>query len=165
MFNSSLLPWSREKSLERERKYNHPFMTFQEEMNRAFDNFYKGFPTLDNLGESYSGVNLKVNVSEDENAFHVTAELPGVDEKEVDLSISNNTLILKGEKKEEKEEKKDNTYYKECSYGSFHREVPLAMEIDENKVDASFKNGVLTVTLPKTKAAKEHVKKIAVKSS
>jgi len=165
MFNSSLLPWDSGKSPEHRRLEEHPFMAFQKEMNRAFDNFYKGFPTQDSLGESYRGFDMKVNVSEGEKDIHVTAELPGVDEKEIDLSIANNTLILKGEKKEEKEEGKGNSYYRECFYGSFHREIPLGIEIDESKVDASFKNGVLTVTLPKTEAAKQNVKKIAVKSS
>jgi HSP20 family protein len=105
-----------------------------------------------------------LDVSEDLSAFTVTAELPGMSEKEIDLSISGDTLTIRGEKKEEKEDKNKNYYYSERSYGTFMRTIPLPQQIETNKVSASFKKGVLTITLPKTTAAVESTKKIEVKT-
>ncbi|MBF0275162.1 MAG: Hsp20/alpha crystallin family protein [Nitrospinae bacterium] len=168
MFNTSLLPWrKKESSLDHDKKEQHPFLSLQDDMNRAFDNFFKEFktPSFGSFDNTFKGVDLKVNVNENDKDIVVTAELPGVNDKDIDIEIKDNFLVLKGEKKEEKEEEKDNSYYKECSYGSFYRTIPLSMEVDEDKVDASFKNGVLTVTLPKSEEAKQKIKKITVKSS
>ncbi|GAB6888452.1 Hsp20/alpha crystallin family protein [Desulfothermus okinawensis JCM 13304] len=103
-----------------------------------------------------------VNISENEKEVKVRAELPGLDPKDVELTIQNNTLILKGEKKLEEEEKKDNFHRIECSYGSFYRSIPLPTEIDESKVSAKFKNGVLEIRLPKKEEARG--KKIPIES-
>ncbi len=103
-----------------------------------------------------------VNISENEKEVKVKAELPGLDPKDIELSIQNNTLILKGEKKMEEEEKKDNFHRIECSYGSFYRAIPLPSEIDDTKVSAKFKNGVLEVILPKKEGAQG--KKIEIES-
>ena len=92
------------------------------------------------------------------------AELPGLEEKDVEVLLDNETLTIKGEKKEEKEDKGKGYYHVECSYGSFHRVIPLPAGIDQKKVQAQFKNGVLNITLPKAEEAKAKGKKIPIKS-
>jgi HSP20 family protein len=87
-----------------------------------------------------------------------------MNEKDIDLSVSGDTLTIKGEKKEEKEDKRKDYYYSERSYGSFSRSIPLSRQVEVDKVTASFKNGVLTLTLPKTSTAIESTKKISVKT-
>lgn len=106
-----------------------------------------------------------VDVSESEKEFVVTAELPGMAEKDVDVSIQNGILTIKGEKKEEKEEKSKNLYRMERPYGAFQRSIELPSEIDKDKAEASYKSGVLTIKLPKTKAAQQEAKKVPVKGS
>jgi len=104
-----------------------------------------------------------MNLAESEGEVTVTAELPGVDPKDVDISVSDNLLTIRGEKKQEKEDRKRNYHYVERRFGSFHRSIQLPSSIDANKVDASFKNGILTVTLQKRQDAKP--KRIAVKTN
>ncbi|HDQ39588.1 MAG TPA: Hsp20/alpha crystallin family protein [Desulfonatronum sp.] len=94
-----------------------------------------------------------VDVSETPEAITVTAELPGMKPEEVDLHVENNFLVLRGHKKSETEEKKENFVHKECTYGSFSRSVPLPAEVQAEKVTAKYKNGVLTVHLPKSEKA------------
>lgn len=103
-----------------------------------------------------------VNVSEDEKNITVEAELPGMDSKDIDISLQNNMLLLQGEKKFEDEKKEGNYHRIERSYGSFSRTIPLSSSVDQDKVKASFKNGVLTVTLPKQEV--ERGKKITIES-
>jgi len=103
-----------------------------------------------------------VNINEDEQNIIVEAELPGMESKDIDISLQNNMLVLQGEKRFEEERKQGNYQRIERSYGSFSRTIPLSSQVDENKVKASFKNGVLTVTLPKQGA--ELGKKIAIES-
>jgi len=94
-----------------------------------------------------------VDVSETEEAVKVNAELPGMAPEDVEVHVENNYLVLRGEKKAQREEKKENAVHRECSYGSFSRSIPLPAEIQSDKVTATFKNGVLTVTLPKSEKA------------
>lgn len=104
----------------------------------------------------------QVNVSEDEDKVTVTAELPGMNSQDIDITIRQNNIILQGEKRFENEEKDKNFHRIECSYGSFYRTVPLPSEVDADKVKAKFKDGVLTVNLPKTASAQR--KKIEIES-
>jgi HSP20 family protein len=106
-----------------------------------------------------------VDVSEDEKSYKITAELPGLDEKNIDVSVSGDTLVLKGEKREEKEEKEKNRYISERSYGAFQRAFSLPDGVDRDKITAGFAKGVLTVTLPKTTEAQKQQKKIEVKAA
>jgi len=103
-----------------------------------------------------------VEVSEKENEILVRAEIPGLDPKDIDLSVENNSLILRGEKKREKKDEKENYVHMECSYGMFNRIIPLRAEVDKDKVSANYKNGVLTVRLPKTSESRS--KKISIES-
>jgi HSP20 family protein len=158
----NLIPFGK-KDLQIRREDDSPFTAMQREMNRMFDVFNHNWG-LGAFPEFTGAFMPRLDVTEDAKAFTVTAELPGMTEKDIDLSISGDTLTIRGEKKEEKEDKNKNYYYSERSYGSFLRSVPLPRQVETDKVSASFKKGVLTITLPKTAEAAEATKKIDVKT-
>ena len=106
-----------------------------------------------------------IDMSEDETAYKIAAELPGMDAKDIDVSVTGDTLVLKGEKRQEKEEKDKNYHFSERAYGSFQRAFELPGSIDRSKIAADFSKGLLTITLPKTTEAQRPAKKIEVKSS
>lgn len=105
-----------------------------------------------------------VDIVEKDTAYEVTVELPGMDESNIELKLSNGALTIRGEKKEEKEEKKKDYYLSERRFGSFERRFQVPQGVDTGKIEASFKKGVLTVTLPKTHEARAQEKKIAIKA-
>lgn len=145
----------------------HPFSSLQQEMNRMFDDFFQGtsvspFPAA---GISPAVFHPSVDVKEGEKEVVVQVELPGMEEKDVELLLEESSLVLKGEKKFEKEDKGEGYHTMERSYGAFHRRIPLPREIDLNKAKALFRNGVLTVTLPKLEQAKAKGKKIPIQSA
>ncbi len=141
----------------------NPFIALRNEMDRVFDNFFRGFD-IEPFGKGLGAFQPKVNIADSEKEITVTVELPGMDEKDIDLSLTKDALTIKGEKKEEKEEKGKNYHRMERSYGSFSRTLPLPVEIDTNKAaEASYKKGVLTVVLPKTEKAVKETKKIPIK--
>ncbi len=162
MASKSVTP-SVKRSLPVKREERDIFSLFREEMNRLFDNFFRGFE-LEPFGGGFGTFRPNVNVVEDDKEIRVSAELPGIDEKDIEVSLSKDSLTIKGEKREEKEDKGKNYYRMERSYGSFSRTIPLPTEIDDEKVKAQFKKGVLTVTLPKTAKAIKETKKIPVKA-
>jgi len=153
--------------MEVRREWEHPFASFQREMNQLFDNFFGGFslspwaPLERGMAQTFTP---RVDVSETDKEIKVSAELPGMEEKDIDVSLTRDALTIKGEKKEEKEEKGKDYYRMERSYGSFTRSIPLPIEVDTDKVEATFKKGVLDITLPKTAKAIQEAKKVAVKS-
>jgi HSP20 family protein len=100
-----------------------------------------------------------------EKAYELTAELPGIEEKNVDVKVANGVLTIKGEKQEEKEEKKKDYYLRERHFGSFERSFQVPDGVDNDKIEASFKKGVLTVTLPKKPEAQKAVKTIDIKAA
>ena len=130
------------------------------EMDRLWDGFFEGKPRrrMDEEGHWLPSV----DVSETKNDVVVKAELPGMDPKEIDISLSDGSLVIKGEKKQEKEEKEENYHFIERSYGSFVRTVRLPREVKHDKVSATFKNGILKVVLPKSEEAKAKEIKIKV---
>src|SRR4051812_7197017 len=144
----------------------HPILSLQREMNRLFDNFFSGFVPSPRHAweEGLQAYNPRVDITETPKALEVTAELPGMKEDEVEITLTPDALGIKGEKHQEKEEKNKNYYRMERSYGSFQRLVPLPVNIDTSLAEATFKKGVLRVTLPKAGESRRDVKKIAVKS-
>ncbi len=153
-----------------------PFESLRQEMDRVFEDFTRGFGRLP-LSRSLfdaepmlryeSSVGLSapaVDVVEKENEFRITAELPGLDEKDVEVNIADDVLSIRGEKKEEREEKAKNYHLSERRYGSFQRTFQLPAGIDAEKIAATFQKGVLTVTLPKTPEAQKKEKKIAIQA-
>lgn len=137
-----------------------PIHLFQKEMNRLFQDFFEVAP----FGSGASGTFPEIDVKETEKDINVTAELPGLEEKDVEVLLTADSLTIKGEKKQEKEEKGESYYRSERRYGSFSRVIPLASDIEVDKAEARFKKGVLHITIPKTEKAGEDVKKIPIKS-
>jgi len=155
--------WSKKNVPVRRETHDDPFHLLQRRMNGLFDDFWSDF-NLSPLSGSLmrEGFSPKMEIKETDQNVAVTAELPGMTEKDIDVVLSDGVLTLKGEKKEEKKEERDGVTYSECAYGSFHRTLPLPCEVEEDKVTAEFKKGILTVTLPKTAKAKEKAKRIKV---
>jgi HSP20 family protein len=136
----ALVPFKRERS---------DLARLHRDMDDLFGSFFGGWPTL-----AERTVWPAIDISEDENTVTVKAEVPGCKAEDIDISVQGNTLTISGEKKQEKEEKEEGYYYAERSYGSFRRDLTLGSEVDASKIDASCKNGVLTVKLPKSERAK-----------
>jgi HSP20 family protein len=151
--------------------------TFRGQMDRMFDSFTRGFPSFPDFRRaadvqpffrfdtSFGTMAPAVDVVEKDKEFQITAELPGLDEKNLDVQVSGDVLTIKGEKVEEKEEKQKNTYLSERRYGSFQRSFQLPGGVNLDKVVAIFEKGVLRITLPKTAEAVTQQKKIPVKST
>jgi len=145
-----------------------PWQSFRQDMDRLFDRFTTGFglPAFGrNLRTDWEVAAPAVDVGEDEKAYTVTAELPGIEEKDLDVTVTGDVLVLKGEKKQEKEEKNKNYYLSERSYGSFQRSFALPDGVDRSKISAAFSKGVLTVTLPKSVDSQKQQKKIEIKAA
>jgi HSP20 family protein len=146
-----------------------PFESLRREFDRMFDDFMGGFgrfPLRSLAREELPFVSSPpVDVIEKDDAFQITAELPGLDQKDVEVTCTDSTLTIKGEKKEDKEEKKKDYYVSERRFGSFQRAFRIPETVDAVKIDAAFKNGVLTLTLPKTTEAQKSQRKIEVKTS
>jgi len=143
-----------------------PYFSLQHDMNRVFDNFFRSFETgmMSPFSDMSEGpFQPRVEVKESANDLRVSVELPGIDDKDIDVTITGDALTISGEKREEKEQNTRGYYRMERSYGSFHRRIPFPCAIDKDKTEATFKKGVLNVILPKTADAKQQVKKIDIK--
>ena len=163
MAPSTLQPW-------------RPFESLRREVDRLFDDFSGGM-WRSPFGRSFFdiepfrrteaafGVVPAVNVTQTDKGYEITAELPGMEEKDVDVKLANGVLTIRGEKRDEKEEKNKDYYVRERSFGSFERSFQVPEDVDADKIGASFKKGVLTVTLPKSGEAQKAEKKIEVKAS
>jgi len=150
-----------------------PFEVLRNQVDRLFHDFQTGFlqaPFLRPLpdieafwrGSLGLGVTPAMDIVEKDKAFEVTAELPGLDAKDIDVQLASGMLTIKGEKREEKEEKTKDRYVSERRYGSFRRTLQVPGGVDAEKIEASFKGGVLTVTLPKSPEAQKKEKSIPV---
>jgi HSP20 family protein len=160
---SALRPW-------------RPFDSLRREIDQLFDEFDGGvwrWPFRRSLfdiepfrrSEAGFGAIPAVDVTESDKAYEIAAELPGMSDKNVEVKLADGVLTIKGEKQEEKEEKKKDYYLHERSFGSFQRAFQVPDGVDADKIEASFKNGVLTVTLPKSAQAQKTAKKIDVKAA
>lgn len=162
----NLLPtvWRKSESPVR-RAEDHPFFALHREMNRMFDDFFHSFDlTPFGEGRSFATFSPSVDIREDEKEVSVKAELPGLDEKDIEVTLASDSLTIRGEKRDEKEEKGKEYWHRETSYGSFRRVIPLPEGLDTEKADARFKKGVLTVTLPRLEETKTKGKRIAVRA-
>lgn len=156
-----LVPWTRkEQEVGNKTGDDNPVATLQRDMNRLFEGFWNRVGHLD---WPWSG-EIKSEVAETEGAIEVSIELPGMEMKDVEVTATDDTLTIKGEKKVDREEEKKGYYLSERSYGAVYRTIPLPPGVDGEKAEASFKNGVLTVRLPQTPEAQARVKRIEVKS-
>lgn len=152
------------------------FDSLRQEIDRLFDDFQRGywrFPfgrkTFDIeplwRGEMSFGPSPAVDIVEKDGGYEVTAELPGLDERDIEVRFSDGTLTIKGEKHETKEEKKKDYYLSERRYGAFQRSFRVPAAVDADKIAAAFKGGVLTVSLPKSSEALKKEKSIPIKKA
>jgi HSP20 family protein len=155
---------------------SRPFETLRHEVDRLFEDFGTQFwrsPFRRSLFEMEpvfrrefeAGAAPAVDIVEKDNAYEVTADVPGFDEKNIEVKLQNGSLCIKGERKSEKEEKKKDYHLTEREFGSFERQFTLPEGVDAEKIEASLKKGVLTVTLPKKPEAQKPAKKIEVKAA
>jgi len=157
-----LIPWGRSEQTtpSRYREEGDPFMTLHREMNRLFDDVFRGFDMAPFGGVSRMASWPHVEIIDNDKDVRISAELPGLEDKDVEVLIGDGVLTIRGEKKSAIEDKE--RAFSERTYGRFERRIPLAWEVEEDKIEASFKNGVLTVTLPKSAESRSEVKRIAV---
>ena len=156
-----LIPWGRGGSQAPSLARNDqavPFLTLHREMNRLFDEAFRSFDTPSLFGRMPAWPSVEIGETDQE--VRVTAELPGMDEKDVEVMLDGDALVLRGEKRAEAQDKE--RQFSERFYGRFERRIPLGFEIEEDKVAASFRNGVLTVILPKSARAQEKAKRIPI---
>jgi HSP20 family protein len=153
-----------------------PLEKLRREVDRLFEDFDRGFWLSPLRRSAFDiepfwrrelawGAAPAVDIVEKEKAYEVTAELPGMDEKSIEVKLANGGLTIRGEKKEEKEEKRKDYYLHERHYGSFERRFRVPEGVDIDKIEASFKKGVLTIILPKRPEAQKPEKKIEVKAA
>jgi HSP20 family protein len=142
-----------------------PFFRLQHEMNRLFDDAFSGFGLASRLSpETADFRSPRIDVRETDTALEVEAELPGVDEKDIDVQLTDNVLTIRGEKRFERKDEKEGEYRLiERSFGSFARSIPAPFAVDPDAVEATFRNGVLKLSLPKPPEAVSKSRKIAVK--
>lgn len=153
----------------------HPLETLRREVDRLFDDFDLSawrssfsrslFDVEPLWRRDWTTTMPAIDIVEHEKDYRISAELPGIDESNVEVKLSNGKLLIRGEKQDEKEEKKENFYLSERRYGSFERMFRVPDGVDAEKIDASFKKGVLTVILPKSPEAQKGDKKITVKAA
>ena len=139
-----------------------PFRSLHRQMDRLFEDFSRDLHWPRLHAETEMAMPL-IDVAETDEGLTVTAELPGMEEKDIEVDLTNNVLTLKGEKKSETEEKKADYHFRERSYGSFQRSVAVPFEVDPDTVEAGFAKGVLTITLPRPPEARRATRKIEVK--
>lgn len=165
----NIVPVNRENAKEQGNAFTHPLQQFHQEIDRLFDQAFRGFgsstlgfnrPLFPHLSDSMLKPTLDLGATDKE--YTITVEIPGVNEKDVKLEIVNDTLTISGEKKQEKEAKDKNYYRMERSYGSFQRVLSLPEDADQENIKATFKKGVLTVTMARKGLPKSDVKQIEV---
>jgi HSP20 family protein len=155
----SLIRWNPTRELT---TWPSDLWNIQREINRMFDNFFRGGMQDDgSFGLSYW--TPAVDIAEHDNEFVVKVELPGVSKDDVKITLESNILTIRGEKKQEKETKEENYHRLERSYGSFQRSFTLPSTVRSEKIDAVYKDGVLTITLPKAEEAKPKQIEVKVK--
>ncbi|SPH17470.1 Spore protein SP21 [Defluviimonas aquaemixtae] len=166
---SDLIPWGRDKEKTPgapEGREPNPLAVLQRDINNVFESFWQKVESGWNGRSNVVGMfGPSTDVSETDKNVEVTVELPGMTDKDIDISLSGDAMTIRGEKKVEHEEKRKGLYMSERAYGAFYRTIPLPPGVDTDKADAKFRNGVLTVTLPKTPEAQAKVKRIPVKAA
>ena len=165
-----LIPWSPSKrGMQQQRgESRHPVRALQSDVNHVFEDFWRTFnlPMSGLLDEDAgAAAEPNIDVRETDKEIEVVAELPGMDEKDVEVSISDGMLAITGQKESERERKDQGYVLRERSFGRFERVIPLPEGLDLDAVKATFKNGLLTVTIPKTKETQAAVKRVSVKGT
>lgn len=161
----AMVPWRNDsKSPATRENFLDPFVTFRREVDRVFDGFFEGWgrsgrPSL----TGWSDPTPSIDLVENDKDITITAELPGLDEKDFELTVTGDLLTLKGEKKSEHQQHNGNSYYAERRYGAFSRSVRLPFDVKDEAVEARYDKGVLTVRVPKPAEMQRPARRIEVK--
>lgn len=161
-----LIPWARKGDQPEQKAAEHsPIAALQREMNEVFEKFMNRFgKPLAGFEWPWGQSEAKSDVVQTDNAVEISIELPGMEMKDIEVTVGDDVLTVKGEKRIERQEEKKGYYLSERSYGAIYRAIPLPPGVDGSKAEASFKNGVLTIRLPQTPEAQAKVKRIEVKA-
>jgi HSP20 family protein len=164
---TDIIPWNRNRALAtRPQDVVDPFNMLRRDINRVFGDFLSDWTRPDRmvsmLHHQPGSFVPEIDVKETDKEFQVTVDLPGMDEKDLEVTFVGGALSIKGEKREEHEEEQGNMFHSERRYGVFERMIPLSSDVDLNKAKASFKKGVLKITLPKTENVRSTRKTIPV---
>ncbi|MCE5209236.1 MAG: Hsp20/alpha crystallin family protein [Chloroflexi bacterium] len=163
MANRHITPWQRRRSADLDvRRETDPILSLQNEMNRMFDTFFE-YPFGSHPMGDWESFAPSIDVYETDKEIKVDVELPGIDEKDIDITLGNNVLTISGKKETEETEKNKSFYRHERSYGSFRRSIQLPDDVDEDKIDATYNKGILKIVLPKTEQSVSLRKKIEIK--
>lgn len=146
-------------------RFTRSLETLQDEMNRLFDHLYNGAEVHMTDWDQKLPTSPNINMFEDEQSVKIEAELAGISPEQVSVEVTDNQICIKGEKKEEKSEQDKNFTRREISYGSFYRALPLPGTVDAKKAEATFKNGILSVTFPKNASALQKPTKLQIKKA
>lgn len=161
-----LIPWVRkDEAGETKRTADSPIATLQTEMNQVFENFWNRFSR--HFGDfDWAGAHgeARSDVVQTDGAVEISIELPGMDLKDIEVSVTEDLLTIRGEKRIERQEEKRGYYLSERSYGAIYRTIPLPPGVDGDKAEATFRNGVLNIRLPQTPEAQARVKHIEIRS-
>lgn len=167
---TDLIPWKKEETRVpvRRSREEEPFLDLKRGVDRLYDDFFSRpfglWPFFDEPG-FMGNLAPHIDMSESDKEITISAELPGMEPEDIHVTLDRNTLTISGEKRAEKEEQGKRFYRLERSYGSFYRSIPLPDEVDEDKIDATFRRGVLKIKLPKTAQAQKRSKRITVKTN
>jgi HSP20 family protein len=162
----ALVPWrDRSQTPARREDLYDPFSTFRREVDRLFDDVFNGFgrQASRSLGP-WQDVTPTMDLTENESEIVVTAELPGIDDKDFEVTVAGDLLTVKGEKKAEQERRNGDACYVERRFGAFSRSVHLPFEVKDEKVDATYDKGVLTIRVPKPAAMQRAARRIEVRT-
>jgi len=160
-----LVPWTRSPQLSTGQEAFDPLLSLHREMNRLFDDAFRGFGSFARFGNPVMEGQFgwpRLELSETDKAVTISAELPGLTEKDVQVEIANGVLSIRGEKRAERSDQ--SKFVSERYYGSFQRQIPLE-NVEEDKAQADFKNGVLTVTVPKSEQSSASAKRIPINAT
>ena len=145
-----------------------PFLRLREDVDRVFDGFFRGWPAMRGFdpgtpaGLAGGDLTPVIDVSETDKSYEISVELPGLDEKDVEVSLRDDVLTISGEKRSEREEKKKGYYLSERSYGSFQRAFRLPDDVRADKIEAEMHKGVMSISLPRSVSAKPKQRRIAI---
>jgi HSP20 family protein len=164
----ALLPWRQRSGVPAARDdIWDPMVAFRRDVDRMFDEFFDSFfeRGLPAAGAGWRGITPAIDVEESDKELVITAEMPGLDDKDFEVTVADDVLTIKGEKKAEHEKRDGNGHYLERRYGSFSRSVQLPFEVTDEKIDARYEKGVLTIRIPRPAEAQKSVRRIEVKAA
>jgi HSP20 family protein len=156
-----LIPWNKSPEVSLRSENNlHPFLALHQEMNRMFEDVFRSFDLAPRGWRASDSVPWpSIDIDDMEKEIRITVELPGLDEKDIEIQIADGVLSISGEKRSEREDR--DRRFSERVYGRFERRIPVR-DVEEGSVSASFKNGLLSVILPKSEKARQSARRIAI---